>query len=134
MRRIISQYTKRDTQTQDALMAQADVLIGDLDRDDRVLAPNPDQRVERLFDLAEQTRDAMPPVEPSEAFVTDLKDRLSAAWEAYSTQVDRQRETRRLIWQIAGLAGLMLSGVAILALSVRLIIALLGRRRAARPI
>ena len=120
MRRIISRYAKRDTQ--DALITQADLLASDLDRGGD------------LFDLAEQTRDAMPPVEPSEAFVADLKERLSAAWVEYSTRADRQREARRLIWQIAGLAGLMLSGVAILALSVRLIIALLSRRRAARPI
>jgi len=115
-------------------MAQADLLIGDLDRGDSLSRPHPDERVEGLFDLAEQTHDAMPPVEPSEAFVADLKERLSAAWEAYSTQADRQRETRRFIWRIAGLAGLTLSGVAILALSVRLIITLLSRRRAARPI
>ncbi|UCC62158.1 MAG: hypothetical protein JSV36_15450 [Anaerolineae bacterium] len=132
MRRIISRYAKRNIQ--DALMAQADWLIGDLDRGDDLSAPYPDQRLDELFDLAEQTRDEMPPVEPSEAFVADLKERLSAAWDAYSTRVDRQRETRRFILQIAGLAGLTLSGVAILALSVRLIVALLGRRRAARPV
>ena len=112
--------------------AHANSLVSGLDNADRLLDGYPQWKhvLEGLFSLAGRVRNTLVPVEPAEGFVADLKVRLGEAKGKQTALKEDQRKARRMVWQMAGAAGLMLSGLAIVALAVRAIIAILSRRAA----
>ena len=128
MRRRIARFSKKDIE--EALLTHADSLVSDGNNSDELLARYPQfgQVLEGLFGLAKRVRNALTPVDPADTFVAELRTKLAKMRDNQSMHADRRREIRKMVWQIAGVAGLMLSGVAMLALGVRLIIGLLSRR------
>jgi hypothetical protein len=116
----------------EALLAHADSLVRGQDNSTKLLARYQQARhaLEGLFGLAEQVSDVLPPVDPADTFVAELKAKLAEMRSEQIARAKQRRERRKKALQIAGVAGLTLSGLAMVALGVRFIIGLLSRRRA----
>lgn len=129
-------WTLEKSEIEEALLAHADSLSSGTDDGDVLLKhyEKSRQALETLFGLAKRVRDVLPPVDPADVFVTELKTRLDEVRGDQLARRKKWREWRRTVLQIAGITGLIVSGVAMIALGVRFIIGLLSRRRATTAI
>ena len=119
-------------QVESVLMEHAAALVEGLDIGEQLLSSYPQVRgvLGGLFGLAKRLSEVLVPVEPADAFVVELREQLVKIGAEQSVCFSRLRDNRKTVLQIAGVAGLMISGLAMLALGVRFIIALVSRRRA----
>lgn len=134
----LSPFHQRELEN--TLLAHADSLAHGRDDADILLSRHSNQRhaLAGLFNLARKVRDALAPVEPDATFVAELRAGLArpeaVPGDLVAYDEDLLQENRRLALKIAGVAGLLVSGVAMVALGIHFIISMVSRRRAATPV